>query len=246
MHPLVAKVLRRCRIAIGLSVMGWLTCVSGSIFADDSDERLAALPEVFADQFDRGADDWEPTDPRAWRIVDSRRGKAYSLFRQSDFKPPHRSPLNFSLIKGVVVADFVLEADVLSTVKDYDHRDMCVIFDYQDPAHFYYVHFGKKTDDHANQVFIVNDAARRKISLKTTPGTSWDDRWHHVKISRDAQSGMIAVYFDDMQTPVMTAQDKSFTSGRIGLGSFDDVGDWDNVTLRATKVDRAPSRASRQ
>lgn len=43
-------------------------------------------------------------------------------------------------------------------------RDACLVFGYQDPSHFYYVHLGKQADDHANQVFIVNDAAQLKIS----------------------------------------------------------------------------------
>ena len=69
-----------------------------------------------------------------------------------------------------MVGDFQLELQLQSTVKDYDHRSMVLVFGYQDPAHFYYVHFGKKTDDHANQIFIVNAAPRLKISTKTTPG----------------------------------------------------------------------------
>ena len=52
---------------------------------------------------------------------------------------------------------------------------MCVFFGYQDDSHLYYVHLGKKTDDHANQVFIVNEAPRTKISTKTTDGIPWLD-----------------------------------------------------------------------
>jgi hypothetical protein len=130
----------------------------------------------------------------------------------------------------------VLEARLQSTVKDYGHRDMCLFFGYRDPAHFYYVHLGKQTDDHANQIFIVNDAPRKKISTKTSPGTNWDDAWHQVKIVRRTADGAIEVYFDDMKTPVMTATDKTFTSGRIGVGSFDDTGNWDDVTLSGTRV----------
>ena len=122
------------------------------------------------------------------------------------------------MAKDLVVGDFDLEADVLSTKPDYAHRDMCLVFGYQDPSHFYYVHFGKKTDDHANQIFIVDGAARRKISTKTTPGTNWDGHWHHVKIARRVDLGTVAVYFDDMEHPVMEARDTTFTWGRVGPG----------------------------
>ena len=196
------------------------------------------FPLVHSDDFEKGAGQWEPTDPNAWKVIETKHGKVYSLFQQSKFSPPHRSPVNFSLLKDAYVGDFELEAKVQSTVKDYDHRDMCVIFGYQDPAHFYYVHFGKKTDDHANQIFIVKDAPRIKISTKTTPGTNWDDEWHSVKVDRRVESGAIAVFFDDMKDPVMTASDKTFTWGLIGVGSFDDTGNWDDVKLRGIKVDK--------
>jgi hypothetical protein len=97
------------------------------------------LPLLFKDDFRKGADRWLPTDAAAWKVIDTDKGKAYSQFRQSKYKPPHRSPLNFALVKDLVVGEIVLEARAQSTTKDYPHRDMCLIFGYQDPAHFYYV-----------------------------------------------------------------------------------------------------------
>jgi hypothetical protein len=205
--------------------------------AEPSTADAAKLPLLFSDDFEGGAGHWEPTDPAAWKVVPSRHGSAYSLFRQSKYKPPHRSPFNIALVKDVVVGDFVLETDVLSTKPDYGHRDMCLVFGYQDPAHFYYVHFGKKTDDHANQIFIVDGADRKKISTKTTPGTNWDDDWHRVKIVRRVADGQIDVYFDDLEQPVMQARDTKFAWGRVGLGSFDDIGDWDEVRLYGNKAE---------
>src|SRR5262245_4927003 len=156
----------------------------------------------------------------------------------SQYPPPYRSPHNISLVKDLFVSNFVLEAKVQSTGKDGPHRDMCLFFGYQDKAHFCYVHIAKKTDDHANQVFIVNGAARKKISTKTTPGTKWDDGWHRVKVVRSVSDGKIEVYFDDMKKPIMTARDKTFTWGRVELGSFDDSGNWDDVKVYGKKVER--------
>jgi hypothetical protein len=202
------------------------------------DKDAPKLPLVFEDDFSKGAGRWQPTDADAWKVIDTKKGKAYSQFKQSKYKPPHRSPLNFALVKNLTLEDFVLEADVQSTARDYGHRDMCLFFGYQDSAHFYYVHLGKQTDDHANQIFIVNGADRKKISTKTTPGTPWDDRWHHVKLVRTVKDGGIEVYFDDMITPVMTATDRTFTWGRVGVGSFDDTGNWANVKVYGVKVER--------
>ncbi len=194
------------------------------------------LPLLVEEDFEQGAQRWEPTDPRAWKVIQTDRGKVYSQFQGSKYQPPHRSPLNIALLKDVVVGDFVLTAKVQSTCRDYGHRDMCLFFGYQDPAHFYYVHLGKKADPHANQIFIVNDAPRTMITDKQSPGIPWDDEWHEVKIVRRVADGVIEVYFDDMDTPVMTAQDKTFTWGRVGLGSFDDTGNWDDVKLCGRKV----------
>jgi hypothetical protein len=198
----------------------------------------ADLPLLLDEDFKRGSERWQPTDPAAWMVVETPGGRVYSLIQQSKYQPPHRSPLNFALAKNLVVADFVLETRVQSTVKDYDHRDVVLVFGYQDPAHFYYVHFGKKTDDRANQVFIVNDAPRVKISTRTTPGTPWDDEWHTLKVVRNAASGSIDVYFDDLEHPAMTAQDKTFVRGQIGIGSFDDLANFAHVTLRGSLAPR--------
>jgi streptogramin lyase len=210
--------------------------------ADTSNHRVrkVTLPPavgtniVFRETFEHGAGQWQPTDSKVWRVVRTKDGSVYSQFRQSDYKPPYRSPFNFSLLKDHAFTDFTLDVKVRSTVKDYPHRDVCLIFGYQDPAHFYYVHLGKRTDDHSNQIFIVNGAPRTKISTKTTPVTNWDDGWHRVRILRKTLEGTIEVYFDDLEKPVMTAKDKTFTWGQIGLGSFDDTGDWSDVSINGT------------
>jgi hypothetical protein len=195
------------------------------------------LPELLREDFEQGIGRWEFTDAAAWKQADGPAGKVLSQHGKSKYAPPHRSPLNVALLKDVVVGDFVLEARCRSTVKDYGHRDLCLFFGYQGPGKFYYSHLGKKTDDHANQIFIVNEAPRTKISTKTTAGTDWTDGWHRVKVVRKAADGAIEVYWDDMEKPVQTAKDATFAWGRIGLGSFDDTGDWDDVVLRGVRVE---------
>ena len=199
--------------------------------------NAADLPVLVEEKFEKGMLGWEIGDPTPWKMIElPEGGKALSQFdKKSKFKPPHRSPFHMAMLKEPVVTDFVLDATMRSTVKDYGHRDLCLFFGQQDNGHFYYVHFGKKTDDHANQIFIVNGADRKKISTSTTTGTNWTDNWHKARIKRDTQSGDIQVYFDDMAKPVMTANDKTFTWGRVGIGTFDDTGDWKEVTLRGKK-----------
>jgi hypothetical protein len=194
------------------------------------------LRVVFTDDFSKGTEHWQPTDPAAWKADTKDKFAVFHQFKNSNYKPPHRSPLNIALVKDKLVQDFVFEAKALSTGKDGPHRDMCLFFGYQDPAHFYYVHIAKKADDHANQIFIVNGADRVKISTKSTDGTPWDDKWHNIKIIRTIADGKIEIYFDDMRTPIMTATDKTFIWGQVGIGSFDDSGYWRDVTLRGNQI----------
>lgn len=213
----------------------WLTCALAALVVLPVHGDDPQLPLLFMDDFETGADRWQPTDAKAWRIMKSDSGRHYNQFQTSKYKPPHRSPLNMALLTDLSVTDFVLEAKVQSTGKDGAHRDMCLFFGYQDPAHFYYVHIAKQADDHANQIFIVNGADRKKISKTSTKGTPWDDAWHRIKIVRRVADGHIAIYFDDMKTPIMTAEDKTFGWGQVGIGSFDDSGNWDDVKVFGTK-----------
>jgi quinoprotein glucose dehydrogenase len=200
--------------------------------------RADEMPLVFSDDFSKGIDAWEPTDAKAWKITEIDGNPAFEILGGSKYEPPYRSPFNIALLAGHRVGDFVLTARVQSTQEPRGHRDMCLIFGYQDPANFYYVHLGEKTDPHSNQIFLVNEAPRVAISEKTTPGTPWEvGKWHQVKIKRTAATGLIEIYFDDMETPSHVAHDKTFLNGRIGLGTFDDMGLWDDLKLHGVTVE---------
>ena len=191
------------------------------------------LPVVFQADFDHGGFNfWKFTDKDAWRLTDRDGGKALELHKASKYEPKVRSPFNIALPISPEVGDFVLDVDARSTGRDYGHRDLCFIFGHQDPSHFYYVHLAKAADPHANSIFLVNDEPRVTIAETRTDGTNWDDEWHHVRIERKVADGTIRVFFDDMTKPVMTTHDKTFAHGRIGLGSFDDTGLFDNLVVR--------------
>ena len=182
------------------------------------------------------------TDPSAWRpgtlSADGSKTQTLELHKQSTYKPPHRSPFNIAFVKNPVVGDFVLDVHLLQTGREYGHRDMCLFFGFQDPAHFYYVHMATATDDHAHNIFIVDEAPRIKISQRTTQGVQWGTRvWHHVRLKRDLETGLIQVYYDDMETPIMEAKNTRFGAGHIGFGSFDDTGMVDNIKLWAPSIE---------
>src|SRR5262245_39341034 len=45
------------------------------------------LPLLLIEDFEKGAANWQPTDPQAWKLLDTPRGKVYSLFQQSKYQP---------------------------------------------------------------------------------------------------------------------------------------------------------------
>ena len=117
-----------------------------------------------------------------------------------------------------------------STKDTGNHRDCCVFFCYQNPQQFYYVHLGAKPDKHSGQVMIVDQKPRLALT-KNENLVAWTDDWHKVKLVRDSKKGLIEIYFDDFEKPLMSVTNNVFGKGRIGIGSFDDMNDFDNVKV---------------
>lgn len=207
-----------------------LLSATGQVAGDDA--APTDLPLVFEEDFEDGHDRWELTDEKAWthRQVDGNHVFGLNK-RKSDYQPKFRSPHNIALIKGLELSDFVITFKVKSTLDTGNHRDCCIFFCHQDATHFYYCHTGAKPDPHSGQIMIVKDAARLALT-KNENLTPWkNDTWHQVKLTRRAKDGVIKVYFDDMKTPYMEVADKTFAKGRIGLGSFDDMNDFDDIKI---------------
>lgn len=172
------------------------------------------------------------TDAAAWTWSGDDQGGSLELTRQSDYKPAVRSPVNIALIADKVFTDFVLEADLIQTGREYGHRDMCLFFGFQNPTNFYYVHIATVADPNAHNVFLVKNAPRTNIAKETTRGANWGlNVWHKVRLERTVADGTIKVFFDDMTKPIMLAQDTNFGAGHIGFGSFDDTGKVDNIRI---------------
>ena len=199
--------------------------------------KTLEIPWVYESGFE-GKDElakWHPTQTDRWKITDfegGRKNALHLLGASRKYKPPHRSPHSITLLKGHVFGDLVLTAKVRTLQTARGHRDMCIFFGWQDPANFYYVHLGEKPDPHSSQIFIVDDKPRKAITTDNSGGIPWKDgEWHDVMLIHTVQDGKIEVFFDDMEKPSKVAQDKTFQWGMVGLGSFDDLGAWDDVRI---------------
>lgn len=186
---------------------------------------------IFEEDFESGMELWELTDPQAWELKAEGDGHVLALVKDSDYEPPFRSPFNIALAKQSTPDDYTLEVTARSTTEEYNHRDLCLIFGWQSPSQFYYVHIATRADPHANSIFLVNNAERVSIAEKRTEGTSWGDPAHRVRVVREAQSGLIQIFFDDFDEPIMETHDTTLGGGRFGVGSFDDEGTFDDIQV---------------
>jgi hypothetical protein len=230
---------RNCRrtVAALAAVSAALTVIAAKAPADPPKENMG-LPLLYRQDFSTGekaSADFEFTDGSAWKMDKDGGRDVLSLHRkQSKYNPAVRSPLHIAWIKGLKVGEFVMDVKLRSTIADYGHRDLCLFFGNTDPTHFYYVHLGKKADAAANSIFLVDGKPRVSIAATRTDGTNWTDGYHAVRVVRK-ETGAIEVFFDGKS--VMTAQDRTFPSGRLGIGSFDDTGNFAEIVVWGKKAE---------
>ena len=192
--------------------------------------RLAAY-----DFEDGSAAGWTPDDPSHWRVVADDGSKIYEL-RAPGAPGPVRAPTSLSLLAGRDVSAFEFTGRLrCHTDPSTPVRDMCVIFHYQDPTHFCYVHFAGTSDEVHNIIGLVDGADRVKINAEPAGQSVFrltDRAWHRFKVTCDAKTGEVRAYLDDMAVPILTARDTALGHGLIGVGSFDDTGAFDDLELR--------------
>lgn len=195
-------------------------------------KEVDSLPLLFHEDFSGGDDSlkrFEFTDPAAWQAKKDGDAAFLSLVKQSKYQPPVRSPVNIAWVKDLKAdVPFILEVKLRSTTKDYGHRDLCLFFGGTDPSHFFYVHIAKAADDRAHSIFLVDGKPRVSVAKDRTKGTDWDDAWHRVRVVRK-KSGRTDVFWEGER--IMSSDDASFPTGRVGVGSFDDTGDFDEITV---------------
>lgn len=191
---------------------------------------------IAASDFESGsADGWVPNDPAHWRVVDDAGSKVYELVASGE-PGPVRAPTSRSVLSGHDVESFEFTGRLrCSTDPAVAVRDLCILFHYQDPTHFYYVHFAGTSDAVHNIIGLVDGADRVKINLEPAGASTFrltDRAWHAFKVACDARTGEIRAYLDDLTVPILTARDRTLNHGLVGVGSFDDTGAFDDLWLR--------------
>jgi len=211
--------------------------LAGSVFSVAALSILIAVIDAwpapktidFRDNFSSGKlDRWQFPFPEDWVVKEEGPLHYLHMLRSRDPLVPRR-PQQFARVKGITVGGFTLEVRVRR-----EGSSMMIAFNYVDTLHFYYTHLSKdpgaKVDVH-NGIFLVDGAPRRRIAgLEAAPALP-DKNWHKVRVERDVNSGWIKVFVDDEPQPRFSVVDNTFKCGQVGLGSFDETGDYTDFKL---------------
>jgi len=135
---------------------------------------------------ERGLRDWELDGNGAWSV----RGQSLILEKAGVLSGPIRRPAALAIFRDRVLTDFELQVDVRSTAPpDLAVRDVLLIFGYQSPTQFYYVHLAGTTDPVHNGIFLVNNADRRRLDDAIAPARLMDQAWHRIRLERQSARG---------------------------------------------------------
>ncbi len=199
-------------------------------YPHDSGLELLAVDTFREDR----PDGWQPNAPHIWEIREEGGERALHLTAAGP-SGPVRAPRSWALLQEYDVSDFLFSGRMRCLAAlDNPHRDLVVVFHFQDPTHFYYVHFSASSDESHNIIGLVDGRDRVKINLEPAGKSTvrlTDHAYHDFKVTYESSSGMISAYLDDMAVPMLTAADRTFSHGRVGIGSFDDTGSFDTIIL---------------
>ena len=149
---------------------------------------------------------------------------------------PIRRPSALAVLKSAPFLRATVQIEMRSTApEEVKNRDLEIIFGYESPSRFYYVHLAGITDPNHNGIFLVDNADRRRIDDGTAPPQLQDREWHRARLERDGSTGRVEIYVDDSKQPVLKATDTTIRSGRVGLGSFDDTGEFRNLSVAGSQ-----------
>ncbi|MFT3740682.1 MAG: hypothetical protein QM786_18175 [Breznakibacter sp.] len=141
-------------------------------------------------------------------------------------------PSEMALIKGLEVGDFVMEFDFVQRGKDFNLRDVCVIYGYADANTFYFAQAASEETKYTHNTFSVENGKPRKIGTSRNQGVLWDyEKWQSVVLVRQTATRSVQLYVDG-QLVVETAADEG-RSGLIGIGTFGSEFKVDNLKVWA-------------
>lgn len=197
----------------------------------------------FRTDFSDGLGPWQKSPSGNWEIITDGDNKVAGLTEAGVQPGGVRRPTGFLLLPQFNWTNYALNLrtktlEPASTVQ----RDVVLIFGYVDSTHFYYTHISSDSDDKFHNIIMKVDGSNRStIDQQQLPEARLTDDWHDLRVEHDA-NGLIRVFVDDMNTPLMTAEDSSYPAGSVGFGCFDDRALFDDVQITGEAVAASPTK----
>ncbi|MBI3681661.1 MAG: hypothetical protein HY235_14865 [Acidobacteria bacterium] len=147
-----------------------------------------------------------------------------------------RRPSQYALAATPEYIKVQIEAEVMPEPKQVRNRrnSLILVYAWRDQDHFNYAHLSvdsARQAAHHNGIFHVYGGDRVRISSEEGPHTLTDGAWHKVRLVYDGTTGRVDIWVNGQTSPSMRAVDMSLGAGKIGIGSFFDMGSFRNVRI---------------
>lgn len=173
---------------------------------------------------------WTVPNTADWKLEKGKGSPVLHLLIGREPPPGPRRPMQFALAETPMFHNVTIDAD-LKPLK----RSLIIVFAYHDAAHFDYAHLSTDTatkEPNHNGIFHVYGGERVRISSEAgPPAFAAASRWYHIRLTFDGASGQVRVSVNGQRLSALEASDMSLSSGRVGIGSFDETGDFRAVHI---------------
>lgn len=170
---------------------------------------------------------WTVQNAADWKIED---GPVLKLIASANPIPGQpRRPQKFAVAETAPFRKVTVEAEIRP-----GGRSLIIVYSWQDETHYNYAHISSDTavkQNVHNGMFHVFGGERVRISALDGPQSFTTQEWTPVKLVFDGDTGRCYVEVNGKRNPSLEAVDLSLRHGRVGLGSFNELGEFRRVRI---------------
>jgi hypothetical protein len=199
------------------------------------ERRLGPVSTLFSSiAYFGDAANYQPKTPSRWDVL-GQVGDARYRLNTSSYPADGDRLGEYSLVRDRTYSDFTmtLSARTLENIGINAAADYAVAFGFQDPDNYYYLMANAAQE--YSQLFVVEDGVR--TALATASGALVpDESWHQLELRRTGE--LITVELDGAE--VLSVEDATWSSGAIGVGSYNDAVLFDEINVASGPGDDDP------
>lgn len=178
---------------------------------------------------------WRAPIAADWKVEKIGGSEVVSLLVPRPALQPRR-PSQFLVAETPDYLRVTVEGEMKPEPKEARNRrtSLMIAYAWRDEDHFLYAHLSVDSPEKVavhNGIFKVDGGDRVRISPATGPASLTHEGWHKVKLAYDGASGKVEVWVDGKTSPALTAVDRTFGAGKVGIGSFFDMGQFRNIRI---------------